>query len=101
MSAPFPPTRRQMRVLRWVYGYQLAHAGVSPTFREVAQGLGLASKRSVYEALTGLEERGLIRRLRNRPRAIDVLVAPIVPRSPDGAPLFVVPGSFLEIGARG
>jgi repressor LexA len=99
MRAAFSPTHRQLRVLRWITGFQAANDGASPTLRDIAAGVGLCGKASVHEALVGLERRGLIRRLQNRNRAIEVLAPPPIPRAPDGAPLFVVPGSFLESGS--
>ena len=45
----------------------------SPSFDEMASAMGLKSKSGVFRLLAGLEERGFIRRLRNRSRAIEVL----------------------------
>lgn len=84
---------RQMQLLRYVRGYQLAF-GYSPSFVEIARGIGLSPKAKavVWRLLRDLERKGLIRRLYGRDRAIDVIVKPAVPLAPDGAPLFVVPG---------
>lgn len=86
-----PPTRRQLDLLRFIAGYQQAHDGVSPTFQECAYGVGLKGRCSTARLLDGLEERGLLRRLRSHHRAIELLVNVPVPRAPDGAPLRVVP----------
>ena len=91
MSAPYPATAAQLRVLRWVYGYQVSRSGISPTIREIRDGLGMAGLGSISMQLRGLEERGHIRRLYNRDRAIEVLHPPAIPTAPDGAPLFAVP----------
>jgi repressor LexA len=47
---------------------------VCPSFREMQAALGLNSKSSIHALLTGLEQRGHIRRLHGRCRAIEVLV---------------------------
>jgi SOS-response transcriptional repressor LexA len=82
-------TPRQQDALRFVVGFQAAN-GFSPCFSEIADGIGVKSKRNVAELLDGLEERGAIRRLCNRARAIEVLVPIAIPRAPDGAPLHSV-----------
>lgn len=84
------PTKRQMDALRFIVGYQEAHNGVSPSMVEIVIGLGLASKENAYRLLTGLEERGIIRRMRNRARAIEVLRPVSIPRGLEGEPLFYV-----------
>jgi hypothetical protein len=50
--------------------------GVPPSFDEMAAGIGINSKSGVHRLLTGLEERGFIRRLRNRARAIEIIASP-------------------------
>lgn len=69
-------TLRQARVLRFIVAYQDRTGGVSPTLEEIAQGVGLASKGNVSEALAGLEMRGFLRRLKHHIRAIEVLKQP-------------------------
>ncbi len=91
MSQPFSPTPRQLDVLRFVRGYQLATGGVTPTYREIAHSLRLFSKSNAHRLICGLEERGWLRRLPGRDRAIEILVPVTVPRAPDGAPLYFVP----------
>lgn len=87
-----------MQLLRFIRGYQLA-LGYSPSFREMAVGIGLSprAKQPISTLLDELQRRGLARRLYNRTRSIELLAKPAVPRAPDGAPLFVVPG----FGERG
>jgi len=56
-----------------------------PSFEEMRKALGLGSRSGVFRLLEALEERGFIRRLRNRARAIEVLVdeaPPIAPPPP-------------------
>ena len=65
-------TRKQKELL----DYLTAHAEkseVSPSFDEMRDALGLASKSGIHRLVTGLEERGYIRRLANRARAIEIL----------------------------
>lgn len=88
---PFRASRRQLSVLRFVQGYQLAHHGVSPSLREIAEGVGTLNKKAVWRVLRQLERLGAVRRLFNRERAIELLVPVAVPRAPDGAPLFHIP----------
>lgn len=70
-------TPRQAEALAFIRRFQEAQPGVAPTFSEIADGLGLASRSSASRLLDGLEERGFIRRLPNRARCIE-----IVDRSP-------------------
>ena len=98
MTGRFAPTPGQLRLLRFVAGYQLARNGVSPSFNEMARGLQLASRGQIVRYLEGLEERGWIRRLPRRARAIDLLAPPTLPRAPDGAPLFFVTPKGMDHG---
>lgn len=86
-------TPRQMALLRFIAGYQLAHDGVSPTLRECAAGIGVARKSTIFRYLAHLQERGAIRRISRRVRAIELLVTVAVP-SIAGAPLHTVPGPW-------
>lgn len=86
-------TPRQKDLLRFVIGFQEAK-GFSPSFKEIATGIGLKSTGQVARHLDALEERGAIRRLIDRARAIEVLVLIAIPRAPDGTPLyFAKPGA--------
>ena len=73
-------TRKQYELLVFVDGY-LKDNGVSPSFDEMKDALGLQSKSGIHRLITGLEERGFIRRLPHRARALEVL------RLPDNARL--------------
>jgi len=66
-------TPRQQQLLAFIGEYHRAHAGVSPSFDEMALGLGLASKNSVHRLLAGLEESRLIMRSKNRSRRITIV----------------------------
>lgn len=65
-------TRRQAQLLTYLQSYS-AGSDISPSFVEMQGHLGLASKAGVHRLLVGLEERGYIRRIPNRSRAIEVL----------------------------
>lgn len=82
---------RQLALLRFIAGYMECHKGVAPTYREMREALGLSGKSSTFGLITGLEARGLIRRMPSRARAIELLVPVTIPRAPDGAPLWMVP----------
>lgn len=83
------PTQRQMDALRFIEGYR-QRRGLPPSREELRKGLGLASVSGVQRLLDGLQERGLIHRERGAPRAIRLLTQVVVPRSPDGNPLYFV-----------
>jgi SOS-response transcriptional repressor LexA len=85
------PTARQMDLLRYIAGYAEAHRGVMPSMIEMRDAIGVRSKSTVGRLLGGMEQRGLIRRLRDRARAIELLAAPPVPRGPRGEPLYFIP----------
>lgn len=73
------PTRRQRDVLNYIERYQAERGGVSPTMAEIAAHLGTSLSRGrVAELLKGLEARGLIRRLKYRARAIEI-IRPVKP----------------------
>jgi repressor LexA len=68
-------TRKQMELLRFIHE-RLKEAGVPPSFDEMKDALDLRSKSGIHRLITALEERGFIRRLPNRARAIDVIRVP-------------------------
>ena len=78
-------TRKQHELLVYIRDYQRENDNVSPSFDEMLLAMGLASKSPVFRLLTALEERGMIRRLKGRARAIEIVdkqpnVVPLVPR---------------------
>lgn len=83
-------TAVQLAALRFIVGYQAANGGVSPSCVEIGTALGWKAKSRTAATLACLEERGAIRRLRRRQRAIEVLEPVSIP-SIDGAPLYAVP----------
>ena len=68
-------TRKQYELLVYL-DKQLRKNGVSPSFDEMKDALGLKSKSGIHRLITGLEERGFIHRLPHRARAIEVLRLP-------------------------
>ena len=65
-------TRKQSELLTYLNDHMQQH-DVPPSFDEMRDALGLASKSGVHRLVSGLEERGYIRRLANRARAIEIL----------------------------
>src|SRR5690606_22418236 len=55
---------------------RLKETGIPPSFDEMKEALDLASKSGIHRLITALEERGFIRRLPNRARALEVLRLP-------------------------
>lgn len=66
-------TKRQRDVLTFIATYQRKTGGVSPSTADIAAGIGVVSKGNATAYLDALEERGFIRRLANRSRAIEIL----------------------------
>ena len=68
-------TRKQHELIRFIQE-RLEESGVSPSFEEMKEALDLKSKSGVHRLISALEERGFIRRLPNRARALEVLKQP-------------------------
>ena len=68
-------TPRQNECWLFLAKYTADH-GYAPSFEEMAEALNLSSKSNIHRLLEALEERGHIRRLRRRSRAIEVLRMP-------------------------
>ncbi|HVQ08484.1 MAG TPA: transcriptional repressor LexA [Allosphingosinicella sp.] len=68
-------TRKQHELLLYIDG-KLAETGISPSFEEMKDALDLKSKSGVHRLISALVERGFIRRLPNRARALEVLKMP-------------------------
>ena len=77
-------TPRQHQLLHFIHDYVTRH-GVAPSFEEMRDSLDLRSKSGIHRLITGLEERGYIRRLAHRARAIELLRAPA--QAIDGPPI--------------
>ena len=68
-------TRKQHELVCFIHD-RLAETGVSPSFEEMKDALDLKSKSGVHRLISALEERGFIRRLPNRARALEVVQMP-------------------------
>ena len=68
-------TAKQHELLRFIHD-RLEETGISPSFEEMKEALDLKSKSGVHRLISALEERGFIRRLPNRARALEVLKMP-------------------------
>ena len=68
-------TSKQHELLIFIH-QRLGETGVSPSFDEMREALDLKSKSGVHRLISALEERGFIRRLPNRARALEVLKLP-------------------------
>lgn len=68
-------TRKQKELLLLVKD-RMAAEGVPPSFDEMKDALGLRSKSGIHRLITGLEERGFIKRLPHRARALEILRLP-------------------------
>ena len=68
-------TAKQHELLRFIQS-RLESTGISPSFEEMKEALDLKSKSGVHRLISALEERGFIRRLPNRARALEVLKQP-------------------------
>src|SRR3712207_6517783 len=68
-------TRKQHELLRFIHE-RLRESGIPPSFDEMKEALDLKSKSGIHRLITALEERGFIRRLPNRARALEVISLP-------------------------
>lgn len=91
-------TQRQLQLLRFIQDYVQQH-DVSPSFEEMRGALKLRSKSGIHRLISGLEERGYIRRLAYRARALEV-VRPL-PEGPVGTELDTAPFEEASNVVRG
>ena len=82
-------TAKQRDLLMFIH-QRLGESGISPSFDEMREALDLKSKSGVHRLISALEERGFIRRLPNRARALEVVKMPDT-AAPAAAPTNVVP----------
>ena len=68
-------TRKQHELLHFIHE-RVQETGVPPSFDEMKDALDLKSKSGIHRLITALEERGFIRRLPNRARALEVIKMP-------------------------
>jgi repressor LexA len=79
-------TRRQKEVIDFLSSFTATH-GYSPSYEEIAEGLGLNSLATVHKHVTNLQNKGLLQRAHNRSRSIDVLPQRTPRRAMDRLPL--------------
>lgn len=94
-------TRKQYELLMFI-DERLRATGISPSFDEMKDALDLKSKSGIHRLITGLEERGFIRRLAHRARALEVIRLPeniadqpLPAASPKFSPT-VIKGNFAQ-----
>ncbi len=68
-------TRKQRDLLLFIHA-RLSEEGISPSYEEMKDALGLKSKSGVHRLIDALEERGFLKRLPHRARAIEILRLP-------------------------
>ncbi|HWH22807.1 MAG TPA: transcriptional repressor LexA [Allosphingosinicella sp.] len=102
-------TRKQHELLTYIHGH-LGKTGVSPSFEEMKEALELKSKSGVHRLISALEERGFIRRLPNRARALEVVrmpdtgdsqPAPANVNSPAPRPIPIAANDIIELPLHG
>jgi repressor LexA len=65
-------TKQQSKALKFI-NEKLKHDGFSPSYKEIGDAIGVSARSSVHQLVLGLEERGFIRRIPYRKRAIEVI----------------------------
>ena len=98
-------TRKQHELLCYIHDH-LADNGVSPSFEEMKEALELKSKSGVHRLISALEERGFIRRLPNRARALEVVKMPerggnVVPLKAPALPAAANSNDIVELPLHG
>ncbi len=89
-------TRKQQELLMYIHE-RMKESGIPPSFDEMKDALDLASKSGIHRLITALEERGFIRRLPNRARALEVIKLPepyLAPNQRRGFSPSVIEGSL-------
>ena len=89
-------TRKQHELLMYI-NQRLTADGVSPSFDEMKDALGLRSKSGIHRLITALEERGFIGRLPHRARALSVLKMPDAVAAPSTLAPNVIRGRFKTV----
>lgn len=69
-------THSQLRTLEFISSYLSSHNGVAPSYMEIGDALGLRSKSNVNRLVTALVDRGYLRRIPHRARALEVIRHP-------------------------
>ncbi len=92
-------TKKQLDLLDFI-NRRVARDGVPPSFDEMKEALDLRSKSGIHRLITALEERGFIRRLAHRARAIEIVKLPdtLAAKQPGFAPQ-VIDGDLPDMPA--
>lgn len=69
-------TKRMKDCLDFIDRYMKKSDGIAPSYDEIKKGIGLKSKSGVYRYIEALEERGFIKRIPYRARAVEILKRP-------------------------
>ena len=93
-------TAKQKELLMLIHA-RLQENGVPPSFDEMKEALDLKSKSGIHRLITALEERGFIRRLPHRARALEILKMPESAAGPAAASQQSIPDSALQLKAAG
>ncbi|MEQ5870585.1 transcriptional repressor LexA [Sagittula sp. NFXS13] len=102
-------TKKQLDLLNFI-NKRMQRDGVPPSFDEMKDALDLRSKSGIHRLITALEERGFIRRLAHRARAIEIVKLPeslggqplgFSPQVIDGDRPDRIPGSAVEVSSSG
>ncbi|MBT4741172.1 MAG: transcriptional repressor LexA [Rhodospirillaceae bacterium] len=93
-------TKKQHQLLTFIHE-RMQSDGVAPSFDEMKMALGLKSKSGIHRLITALEERGFLRRLPHRARALEVVKLPenVGADADDTAPSNVIAGKFGKLAA--
>lgn len=78
-------TRKQHKLLLFIDAH-LKQTGFSPSFDEMKEAMGLRSKSGIHRLISGLEERGFLRRHHHRARALEVIQLPEMAPAPAATP---------------
>lgn len=92
-------TKKQHELLMFIHS-RIQNDGISPSFEEMKHALGLRSKSGIHRLITALEERGFIRRLPHRARAIEITRLPenVTPASRGSFQPSVIEGDLGRVG---
>jgi len=78
-------TRKQYELLMFIHE-RVRESGIPPSFDEMKEALDLKSKSGIHRLITALEERGFLRRMEKRARALEVLSSPTIRPRRSGRP---------------
>jgi len=92
-------TKKQLELLKFIHA-RVQRDGVPPSFDEMKEALDLRSKSGIHRLITALEERGFIRRLAHRARALEILKLPEAMESATGFTPRVIEGDRRDAPAN-